>query len=152
MCVVQSFFSVVKLQHRDRHRLAMCVVQSFFSVVKLQHRDRHRLAMCVVQSFFSVVKPGRHGPDAPPLAPACARCRFAPRARRAAGARHGVVVVPWLGPREGSAHCAEPPPPSVQPAARPDPTGPSAEMIVDGDRHRGQWSRPEGPVGSGVTA
>jgi hypothetical protein len=57
----------------------------------------------------------------------------------------------WVREREARIVRSRPPP-SVQPAARPDPTGPSAEMIVDGDRHRGQWSRPEGPVGSGVTA
>jgi hypothetical protein len=45
----------------------------------------------------------------PPLAPACARYRFASRARRAASARHGVVVLLWLRPGEGGAHCAEPP-------------------------------------------
>jgi hypothetical protein len=45
------------------------------------------------------------GPDAPPLAPASARCRFAPRARRAAGARHerpivdGIVVASGRGKR-----------------------------------------------------
>ena len=41
------------------------------------------------EDFLYGFKPGRHGPDAPPLAPASARSRFAPRARRAAGARHG---------------------------------------------------------------
>jgi hypothetical protein len=43
--------------------------------------------------------------------------------RRAAGARHGRTNMnqQWLRPREGGTHCAEPPP-SVQPAARPDPS------------------------------
>jgi hypothetical protein len=42
----------------------------------------------------------------------CARSRFAPRARRAAGARHEDPVedMPWLRPGEGGADCAEPPP------------------------------------------
>jgi hypothetical protein len=81
--------------------------------------------------------PDRRGPDAPPLHPACARSRFAPRACRAAGARPGVVVVLWLCPGEAGAHCAEPP--SVKPAARPDPSGPSAHPSIGSDRHRGQW-------------
>jgi len=44
----------------------------------------------VGDDFLYVFKPGRHGPDAPPLAPASARSRSAPRARRAAGARQGI--------------------------------------------------------------
>jgi hypothetical protein len=82
-----------------------------------------------VEDFLYVFKPGRHGPDAPPRAPACARSRSAPRARRAAGARHGLWSLLWLRPGEGGAHCAEPPP-SVQPAARSDSAGPSTEVTV----------------------
>jgi hypothetical protein len=63
-----------------------------------------------VRTFYTSSSRAVNGPDAPPLHPACARCRSAPRARRAAGARHGVVVVPWLRPGEEAAHCAEPPP------------------------------------------
>jgi hypothetical protein len=82
------------------------------------------------EDFLYVFKPGRHGPDAPPLAPASARSRSAPRARRAAGARHEVVVLPWLRPREGGAHCAEPPP-SLKPATRPGPSGPSRASLIE---------------------
>ena len=54
------------------------------------------------ETFYTFFKSGRHGSDAPPLVPARARCRFAPRARRAAGARHGsryrsVVVASGRG-------------------------------------------------------
>ena len=109
------------------------------------------LVPCLVsvgEDFLHVFKPGPQGPDAPPLAPASARSRFAPRARRAAGARHGVVVVLWLCPGEAGAHCAEPP--SVKPAARPDPSGPSAHPSIGSDRHRGQWvtSGGAGRIGS----
>jgi hypothetical protein len=48
----------------------------------------------VGDDFLYGFKPGRHGPDAPPLAPASARCRFAPRARRAAGG-HCCVEGKW---------------------------------------------------------
>ncbi len=104
----------------------------------------------VGEDFLYVFKPGRHGPDAPPLAPAYARSRFAPRARRAAGARHGVVVVLWLCPGEGGAHCAEPPPQrqarcasrSLRPLRRTD----RLTVIVT----VASGSRPEGPEGSGV--
>jgi hypothetical protein len=79
----------------------------------------------------------------------CARSRSAPRARRAAGARHGVVVVPWLRPGEGSAHFAEPPP-SVKPAACPDPSGPSAHRSLSSDHRRGErvMSGGAGRIGS----
>jgi hypothetical protein len=41
-------------------------------------------------------------------------------------------------------------PPNVKPAARPDPSGPSADRSLGSDRHHGRGSRPEGPDGSGV--
>jgi hypothetical protein len=58
-------------------------------------------------TFLYVLKPGRHGPDAPPLHPASARSRSAPRARRAARARHAspdveVVAVASGRGRHGS--------------------------------------------------
>jgi hypothetical protein len=62
----------------------------------------------------------------------CARSRSAPRARRAAGARHGkpshrpAVVA---RPGEGGAHYAEPPPPASSPLPRPGPPGPSGGLI-----------------------
>ncbi len=105
--------------------------------------------MRMVQSFFSVVKPGRHGPDAPPLAPASARYRSAPRARRAAGARHEVVIVPWLPPGQGGAHCAEPPP-QRQARCASRSGQPLRGSIVTSDRHRDEWvmSGGAGRIGS----
>ena len=50
----------------------------------------------VLLHFSPVSTRGRHGPDAPPLAPASARSRTAPRARRASGARHGIAKVTRL--------------------------------------------------------
>jgi hypothetical protein len=50
------------------------------------------------EDFLCVFKPGRHGLDAPPLAPASAHSRSAsaPGGWRATG----VVVLPWLRPGE----------------------------------------------------
>jgi hypothetical protein len=42
------------------------------------------------------------------------------------------------------------PPPSVQPASRPGPSGPSAGRSLSSYRHRGKQVRSEGPDGSGV--
>lgn len=100
-----------------------------------------------------VFKPCRHGQDAPLLHPAMRslplRSASAPGGSRATRGRGEVVVVQWLRPGEGGAHCAESPP-SVQPDARPDPSGPSARRSLGGDRHRGMWVTSGGPDGSGV--
>lgn len=40
--------------------------------------------------------------------------------------------------------------PSVKPAARPDPPGPSALQSLGGDRHRSKWVTSGGPDGSEV--
>ncbi len=76
------------------------------------------------EDFLYVFKPGRHGPDAPPLHPAM---RSLPLCSASApgGSRATQSCARWLRPGGGAAHCAEPPP-SVKPAARPDPPGPSA--------------------------
>jgi hypothetical protein len=74
------------------------------------------------------IKPGRHGPDAPPLAPASARSRFAPRARRAAGARHAGLVVDVVVVASGKGRRAYygAAPPVSSPLRVPIPAGPSA--------------------------
>lgn len=73
------------------------------------------------------------------LAPASLRERAGRLARDTVGP---AMIMQWLHPGEGGADCAEPPP-SVQPAARPDPCGPS---IVGSERHGGK------PVTSGGAA
>jgi hypothetical protein len=58
-------------------------------------------------------KPGRYGPDAPPLAPASARPRLRLRERAGRLARDTVGplwISSWLRPGEGGADCAEPSP------------------------------------------
>jgi hypothetical protein len=55
----------------------------------------------------------------------------------------------WLRPREGGAHCAEPPPQRPARCASQS-ARPLRWMIVSRDHHPGRWSRPEGPGGSGV--
>ena len=105
----------------------------------------------MVQSFFSMVKPGRHGPDAPPLAPASARSRSAPRARRAARAGHGWVrggVVRGCV-REREARIVRSRPPSLKPAARPEPAGPSGGPALSGNRCGGGWVEFGGAGGLG---
>jgi hypothetical protein len=75
---------------------------------RFRHYDRRCAAYSAIsgisdisgrEDFLYVFKPGRHGPDAPPLASASARSRSAPRARRAAGARHGPSIVDVLNPQ-----------------------------------------------------
>jgi hypothetical protein len=57
--------------------------------------------------------------------------------------RNGKGRYSWLRPGEGDANCAEPPP-SVKPAARLDPSGPSERQSWGCDRHRGKWVRSGG--------
>jgi len=81
-------------------------------------------------NFLYDFKPGRHGPDAPPLHPAMRSLPLRERAGRLARDKVGPVEdLQWLRPGEGGAHCAEPPP-SVQPAAPPGPSGPSAHTSL----------------------
>jgi hypothetical protein len=95
-------------------------------------------ALLAGEDFLYVFKPGRHGPDAPPLAPASARFRCAPRARRAAGARHGrpdvtpAVVASGRGRR---ALCGAAPPASspLRVPIRPAPPGTDR---LSSDHHR----------------
>jgi hypothetical protein len=59
----------------------------------------------------------------------------------------------WLccdGVREREARIVRSRPPRVKPAARPDPSGPSAHRSLSSGRHHGMQARPEGPDGSGV--
>ena len=64
------------------------------------------------EDFLYVFKPGRHGPDAPPLHPAMhslpLRSASAPGGWRAT--RLPNVHQQWLRPGEGGADCAESPP------------------------------------------
>ena len=91
-------------------------------------RSRTTAGPALCENFLYVFKPGRHGPDAPPLAPASARSRSAPRARRAAGARHEgpVVDAAMVASERGRRAIVRSRPPSVKPATRPDPSRPSA--------------------------
>src|SRR5437764_5337506 len=70
------------------------------------------------------------------LAEVSGRSHSAPRARRATGARYGVVVASGRGRR----HCAEPPI-SVQPATYPDPSGRATQRSFGSDR---RWLSPAG--------
>ena len=98
-------------------------------------------------NFLYGFKPGRHGPDAPPLHPASARSRLRLRERAGRLARdegvnprdmRGVVVASGRG-RRGLCGAA----PSVKPAARPDPTSPSAGGSLGTDHYGGE----RGPCG-----
>jgi hypothetical protein len=82
----------------------------------------------------------------PALAPAPLRERAGRLARDTVGP---VWTLQWLSPGEGGAHFAEPPP-SVQPAARPDPSGPSVRRFWVVVVTVPSWSHSEGPDGSGV--
>jgi hypothetical protein len=82
----------------------------------------------------------------------CARCRFAPRARRAARARHGGpdVLLSWLRPEEGGAHYAEPPPQRPARYRVPIRAAPPQHDRWAVIATVASGSRPEGPHGSGV--
>jgi hypothetical protein len=54
-----------------------------------------------------------------------------------------MLLTPRLGRLTGPSYGAGRPP-SVQLALRPDSSGPSAERLLSGDRHRGKWVRQEG--------
>jgi hypothetical protein len=90
--------------------------------------------------FLYGFKPGRHGPNAPPLAPASARSRSAPRARRAAGARHGLprhecAAVASGRRRHGLCGAA---PPASSPLRVPIRPAPPLYRLLSSDRHRGK--------------
>jgi hypothetical protein len=89
------------------------------------------------EGFQYVFKPGRHGPDAPPLHPASARSRFAPRARRATRARHGVCGCAVVASGRGSAHYAEPLPQRPSPLGVPIRPAPPQGRSLSSDHHRG---------------
>ncbi len=58
-------------------------------------------------------------------------------------------MLAWLRPGDGGAHCTKSPP-SVQPAARPDLSGPSRTDLLSCDCHCGKRVTSEGPDKSGV--
>jgi hypothetical protein len=118
-------FAEVGLARKDTFQVLMG--HSFFTGWCPRFSAISQIVYSGGDDFLYGFKPGRHGPDAPPLAPASARSRSAPRARRAAGARHGSpdVDVCRGRVRKREARIVRSRPPSVKPAARPDP-GPSA--------------------------
>ena len=77
----------------------------------------------------------------------CARSRFAPRARRAAGARQGgpVVDVAVVASGRGRRGLCGAAPPASSPLPRPGSSRPSDARSLSASRHRGQWVTSGGP-------
>jgi len=74
------------------HVVAACLGIPALATVSFAMTCLTPMSILIGEDFLYGFKPGRHGPDAPPLAPASARCRW-----RSAGAPGGWRVTRGCG-------------------------------------------------------